>query len=695
MNPLSVLARNFQAERARWSYWLPVAVAGGVVLYFVLPFEPPVFVLGLPVILGAGAWLLKERSWPLALAFFALMLVSLGFAASKTETLLDARPMLDAPQEFIPITGRVLGIDIMPDSLRIVLLHPTLGDLPEEKRPERIRVKFNDLSFDEAPPIGSAIAFKGTVYPFSGPAAPDAADFRRYAFYKHLGGLGWSRDTIKVTDSSPNDYSLGERFNLMLERARKTLARHVYERLSGDVAAITAARLNGEQTAISQPVMDAMRTSGLAHLLATSGANVTIMGLLIYFPLRMLLALSPWLTLRFPIKKWAAMAAILSALAFTFLVGSQAATMRSMLMVGLAMIAIALDRNTHPLYLVMLSALLSMLFVPSATMGASFQMSFAAVFCLVATTRSLDWAFGKNVAAYIPSGLRASFGYVGGIMRASLIAIAAVTPFSIYHFHTFNLYGFLSNALAIPLTSFWVMPFTVLAYATAPWNMDGFFIDMAGLGNAATIRIAETVAAWPRSILYWPAMPGFVLAGITLGGLWLCLWRRSWRFWGLVPVILGMLYPLYTPRPSFFAAPDGNTWGAVLDDGRLAVPNAKKQRFILDQWRERLGNVPLVDAKALPSDHPQVSCDAMGCLYRHGAFAIAMPAQENAAIDDCLNADLVVAPFPIAGCNARVLDATDFATHGAHALFFKNGKPDIAYAYERPGLRPWSVGWHE
>ena len=114
------------------------------------------------------------------------------------------------------------------------------------------------------------------------------------------------------------------------------------------------------------------------------------MGLLVYFPLRAFFALIPWIALRYPIKKWAAFGAILSTGAYTLLVGSQAATLRSMLMTGVAMLAILADRRAAPMRLVMLSAAIVMLMAPDAMLGPSFQMSFAAVFCLIAAHEKLN-----------------------------------------------------------------------------------------------------------------------------------------------------------------------------------------------------------------------------------------------------------------------------------------------------------------
>ncbi len=690
MNPLTTIADNLERERSRWPLWLPLALAIGIVAYFSLPSEPPSIILALTPILAALAWFTRHVSWRAAIVLFIATTISTGFSAAKIETLLDKRPMLEAPLPMLPITGRVASIDILPDGLRLTLLHPIIGSLAPSETPEKIRVKFNELGLEDAPPTGAEVRFKGMLNGFSEPVAPGATNFRRHAYFQHLGGLGWSRDAIAIVNPAPNDYTWSERFSLALESARKTLAHHVYARLSGDIAAITAAKLNGEQTGISSPVMEAMRTAGLAHLLATSGANVTIMGLLIYFPLRALLAFFPYVALRYPIKKWAAIAAVLSALGFTFLVGSQAATGRSMILVALAMAAIMLDRQTNALRLVMISALLSMIFAPSATMGASFQMSFFAVFCLIAANPGMSFKDDPpgSLMNRLPTGLRST----AAIVRTSLIATAATAPFTIYHFQSFNAYGFLSNVLAIPITSFWIMPFTLLAYITAPWSLDGFFIDMAGLGNALTIRIATTIASWPRAVIHFPAMPGTALIAIVIGGLWLCIWRQKWRIWGLIPILLALLYPLYTTEPDFLVSPTGKSWAARLDDGRFAVSNAKREKFVLSQWQQRLANIPIIDASALPSDHPQIRCDDLGCTYRRKDTLIAMPIKEIAALEDCAKADIVIAPFVVADCAAKVIDLAALKEHGAHTIFFDTPKPRIAYARKTEGTRPWSIG---
>lgn len=266
VNPFHLLVGCFERERSRWAYWLPVAMAAGIVGYFYLLFEPNIWALAITPGLAAAVWAVRRWSWGAAIGLFALSFAALGFDAALIETRMDERPMLDRDYGPVPVYGRVAMTEIMPDGIRITLTHPHIGHLSPDQTPEKIRLKFKDLTLADAPPTGAEINLYGQVGPFSEPVAPGATDFRWQAYFKHLGGLGWGYGKITVEDPAPPVLSWHEQTSLMFERARKSLARHVYEHLSGDVAAMTATRLNGEQTAISPPVIEAMRIAGLSHL---------------------------------------------------------------------------------------------------------------------------------------------------------------------------------------------------------------------------------------------------------------------------------------------------------------------------------------------------------------------------------------------------------------------------------------------
>ena len=83
----------------------------------------------------------------------------------------------------------------------------------------------------------------------------------------------------------------------------------VLARGPGPAGQITAALLTGEMGHIDPALMQAMRDSGLAHLLSISGLHISLVAAIVFFVVRRLLALVPPLALRWPVKKIAAVAA--------------------------------------------------------------------------------------------------------------------------------------------------------------------------------------------------------------------------------------------------------------------------------------------------------------------------------------------------------------------------------------------------
>jgi len=238
------------------------------------------------------------------------------------------------------------------------------------------------------------------------------------------------------------------------------------------------------------------------------------------------------------------------------------------------------------------------------------------------------------------------------------------------------------------------MPCILMAYVTAPLGWDGWFIDGAGAVISVTIKIAEHVASWPYSIIYLPAMPPWVLTMIVLGGLWFYLWRKNWRYVGLLPMAFGAFYMFYVPQPDVMISSDGKEWAARLDDGRLAVSNLDRDAFTVDQWQERLGNIPTVDVFQLDPATAQLRCDDMGCVYHHGRHVIAFPTMDAALLEDCEHADMVVASVVVKQCGAaHVIDEPQFWFQGAHALFFDKDRIKVVAVRARRGERPWSPGW--
>ncbi|WP_245986015.1 ComEC/Rec2 family competence protein [Azospirillum thermophilum] len=683
----SRLGRELEADRDRWILWLPVGLGGGVALYFALPAEPPgwasMATVGVPALL-----MILLRSRPAALAGLMLLVaVAGGFALAALRTVLVERPMLTRDLGFVTVTGRVMAVERQPDAVRVTLADPVVDRLKPAETPGAVRIRITGRH--PPPQPGTVIRLRTSLSPPAPPAEPGAFDFQRRAFFMGLGGVGFSTSRPELVEAPPPG---GWRaVSIAFETARAYIARRVAETIPDPAeAGVTAALLNGEEAAIPEPTMEAFRNSGLAHLLSISGLHVGIAAGILYHLVRALLALVPFVALRWPIKKIAALSGILSALAYTMLVGAPLPTLRSVLMTGLVMVAIIADRDPLSMRLVAFAAVVTIATDPEGMLGPSFQMSFAAVVALIAVYERV----GAPLAE-LRQGLgwigQALF-YVGGIMLTSVIATAATTPFSLFHFQQIAFYGVLSNMIAIPLTSFWVMPWSLVSYALLPFGVEGPALVAMNWGVRGIIATAEFFGSLPGAALLVPAMPAAGFAAVVSGGIWLCAWTRRWRWWGLVAIVAGLASPALVARPDLLVSVDGRLMAARGPDGRLSLSRDSEGR-VADTWLRRDG------AREPDEPWPEVGtaaggrlrCDALGCLYRLNGRTVALLRAPDALPEDCAAADLVIVAQPARGCRAPlVVDRWRLRREGAQAIFLDPGGIRLDSVRGLRGDRPWT-----
>jgi competence protein ComEC len=222
--------------------------------------------------------------------------------------------------------------------------------------------------------------------------------------------------------------------------------------LPGGTGEIAAALITGERGGISEAVTQSMRDSGLAHILSISGLNMVIMACTVFWLVRALLALVPSLALRYPIKKWAAGAALADASFYLALSGGAVPTVRSWIMMSIVLIAVMLDRPALTMRNVALAALAILIVAPESLFDPSFEMSFAAVAALVALYEWLSTRSRERLGdiSLFWGTLRKGWALISGAAVTTLVAGAAITPFAIYHFHRMTHYGLVANLIAAP-----------------------------------------------------------------------------------------------------------------------------------------------------------------------------------------------------------------------------------------------------
>ncbi len=446
--------------------WLPVAFGFGIVAYFSADREPAWWAALSATVTGFVLTLLTRHrpiGFPLVLGLTA---IAAGFATATLQTVRIAHPILRSPVTSAIVSGFVEVREERERSDRIVVRVQAVEGLPA--KPERVRVAVRKGS---APAVGSFVEFKARLSPPMQPLRPGGYDFARDMYFQRIGASGYALGAIKAR-TPPVKGGFWLRYATIVDDIREAIDKRIRSVIAGDNGSIASALITGKRDAISTPVNDAMYVSSLAHVLSISGYHMAVVSGIVFFFIRAGLALFPFLASRFPIKKWAALGALVAATFYLLLSGAEVATQRSYIMIAIVLIGVMLDRPTLTFRTLAVAAIGVLIFAPQAVIHPSFQMSFAATLALVAAYQyGLPWrsnkdsSLGMRVALW---GVREIFG----LLLASLVAGFATTPYAAYHFHRLAPYGALANLLAMPVVSALVMPMGILglllaAYAAA------------------------------------------------------------------------------------------------------------------------------------------------------------------------------------------------------------------------------------
>ncbi|HEY6816902.1 MAG TPA: ComEC/Rec2 family competence protein, partial [Croceibacterium sp.] len=561
--------------------WLAVAFAGGIGAWFVLA-RPVEWVLAanvsLFVALGAVAlWRGNPSRQHVMTACVGLgLLVAAGTGIVWARSEMIGAPAIERPV-VAKFDGRVLERIEQPAEDRVRLVLATRD--PGSGRAIKVRVNV-PLEADRPELTEGALArLQVRLMPPQPPMLPGGYDFARTAWFEGLAATGGAQGEIAVLAPGPGGTGLAS--------LQRRLADHVRSRLEGSPGAIAAAFASGDRGAIAPEDEQAMRDSGLSHLLSISGLHVSALIALAYVIALKLLALWPWLALRVRLPLAAAAIGALAGVGYTLLTGAEVPTVRSCIGAILVLIALALGREPLSLRMVAVGAIVVLLLWPEALVGPSFQMSFAAVIAIVAlhgarpvrdflAPREEGWLawFARRVVMLLVTGI--------------LIEIALM-PIVLFHFHRAGIYGAMANVIAIPLTTFVSMPLILLALTLDLVGAGAPAWWLAGKSLELLLWIADFTAGQPGAVRLMPQMGGTAFALFVAGGLWLALWRGRSRLLGLLPAALGTGLLLATPVPDLLVSGDGRHVGITGEGERLLVLRETKSEFTRDNLLELAG----------------------------------------------------------------------------------------------------------
>ncbi len=653
-------------EQTRWLLWVPVAIACGVMLFFGYA-NTPKLIIGLSLIASGASSLIFWKRWPwVRLVLIGLFLVGIGFCAAYYEQYRLSQTLLQYSTPVLPLKGTIEAmIDDEDGKQKLVLSAIEVEGGFRKPLPEVIRLSLKRK--DARLKVGQQIALRGGLFPLPATALPGGFDFSHYFYFKHIGAVGFAVPPIEILAEPPTNSA-----QIWLSNFRSGLAQSMSQTLnpyfSKDVAAISIALITGDRAGISEDAKEAMRVAGLAHMLAISGLHLGLVTAFLFVILRMILVLVPTLALRFAVKKWAAVGALLGGLAYLALADFPVSAQRAFVMVALVLLAVILDRQVMAMRSLALAAIVILMIAPSSLLGPSFQLSFIATLAIIAffeswyrwKYRRTDDAFEEKPRPISHRGIGAKIVlYFGAVLATTFVASMITSPFTVFHFNQFTNYHLLANVAASPLFSFLVMPAGVMAILLMPLGLEEPFLWLMGQGVEWVIAIATAIAHLPNAMMHVPTPASWTIILFSFGTCWLCLWQSKMRHVGWLIMAISIV-PFFTTRlPDIVISEKAEQIAVRLDDGSYAMLQGSARNFKAGLWQEALGIEGFGQSEIAKS---MMQCDVSGCLYQLDNALISFPKWREAADEDCGNVDAIIADFYVECAQSNVIERPRYAT---------------------------------
>lgn len=372
---------------------------------------------------------------------------------------------------------------------------------------------------------------------------PGGFDYERWLLERGLRATGYVRhegDNQRLAAFVP---SFMNRVHRQRERVREDFLRVLGER---PYAGVQIALAVGDQRAIPQEQWEVFRRTAIAHLVAISGMHVSIFALFVGGLSGWAWRRIPWLTLRVPARRVAALLGLLAAAAYALLAGFEVPAQRTLYMLGVGALAIVAGRETAASHVLAVALLVVLLLDPWTVMSAGFWLSFGAV-------ATIFWVL---------CGRAERLNAWQSAVRIQLAITLALTPLLLALFGAFSLVGPLANAFAIPLVSFVITPLVLVAIVFP----SPLLLWPAEWLTGLMMHALEWLSALPFALWHGLAAPWPVLLAAVCGVMWLLLPRATpGRLAALLALLPLLLWTPARPEP-------GTLRAVVLDVGQgLAV----------------------------------------------------------------------------------------------------------------------------
>lgn len=430
------------------------------------------------------------------------------------------------------VSGTVLDVESVEKGRSRVIFLVDSGTYAEHGMSRALRTRLSWRSPPEGLGIGQRWQLEAKLYRPRHFRNPGGFDYQAWLYQRGIRATGYvlyNSPMIRLSNA-PN-------MAFWPARWRHAVVTHLGNRLRefeqyGALMALSV----GERKYMSDAQWRWLKDTGTSHLFAISGLHIGLVAVLFGGLSLLLWRCSSALQVRLSRRHWWMLWALPAAFLYAGLAGFSLSTQRALWMLFAGSMAVLFQRQLNLSSVVGVALWWVLLANPLAPMSAGFWLSFSAV----------AWIF------YTHWQWRQQHRWWQGIWVSSMLALCTL-PMILWFFGQASVLSPLTNALCIPLVSFFVLPVLMLAlvcewalpflsdflWALADWGLSLMF---AGLG------VMSEQGEWHLLKLE----PSTLLAGLACLGAMILLSPLAWqerRLGAMMLLALG-LAQWWPPTPS-------------------------------------------------------------------------------------------------------------------------------------------------
>ncbi len=471
-------------------------------------------------------------------------------------------------QRDIVLTGQVKSFARQyPHKTRITVDCRTIQGLQDtgvsNRQKATGRIYLNLYGMSDVPiRFNDHIRFAGPIRPIRNFGNPGAFDY--VTFLKRRGIFGSVHTHVsKIQKISDSSLSVWNRGIQQLEKTRNQFYKFIMTRLDHrDGAHVLAALITGIKHPMPPVLRDQFAKAGTAHLLAISGLHMGILSLIFFFFFYQILSLFPKLLVSANARKIAGILTLIPLCLYLIFSGFSPSTQRAFIMIAIFMISFLMEKQTHPFNTLAVAGIIILFADPAALFSISFQLSFAAVFFIIAGMKVKE----KYLKINPPEPL----GFMISISSVTLLAGLGTFPLIAGYFNLVSLVQIPANLVLVPVIGFICLPAGLVSLMVWPLMPDLSIWLLTGA--AQMVEWCSVYAVWltdlPFAWSYLPAWSLFdiIMAYVILGAVFSLLYVQK-----LIPVMAGIMVviiSIYGTRMMTRSGPPDHMAVTVLDVGQ-------------------------------------------------------------------------------------------------------------------------------